>query len=162
MTQNPDQVMHPLTMVSSRAIYRKQQLYCKCLERPKVSSSVQFHTIVNTVIANPNRYFPGLSDLNITRLSEMCQNLYFPTEQQTPASTIVTITGIWKLLGNFEVAELQQLGFDRAKIQQAKNLCESSLDRASRSLPIFLEQSYIQVQALMLLVRYLTKYSGSS
>jgi hypothetical protein len=84
----------------------------------------------------------------------MCQNLYFPTEDNGSAYILVAVTGIWKLLNNISVQELQGLGFSEREILQAKDVCEMHLDEAAKSMPIVVEQSYIQVQALTLLVEH--------
>ncbi|KAL8746932.1 MAG: hypothetical protein Q9184_007679, partial [Pyrenodesmia sp. 2 TL-2023] len=69
---------------------------------------------------NPKKYFPGLSDLNITSLTDMCQKVYFPTEDCSTAFVIVVISGLWALFSGFGERDLQQHGLDEQEFKHAK------------------------------------------
>ncbi|MCJ1233243.1 hypothetical protein MMC14_001198 [Varicellaria rhodocarpa] len=111
---------------------------------------------------NPNRYFPGLSDLNITSLTDMCQKVYFPTEDCSTAFVTVVNSGLWKLFNNFGERDLHQHGLDELEFERARALCKRSLDDAARCTPLLLEHSYRQIQALLLLSTFLLETSQPS
>ncbi|KAL8900767.1 MAG: hypothetical protein Q9207_005538 [Kuettlingeria erythrocarpa] len=111
---------------------------------------------------NPKKYFPGLSDLNITTLTDMCQKVYFPTEDCSAAFVTVVISGLWAMFGNFGVRDLHQHGLDEVEFERAKALCKRNLDDAARCTPLLLEPSYRQIQALLLLSFFLIETSRLS
>lgn len=121
---------------------------CKVIE-PKVFFSLIPRSLLP---ANPKRYFPGLSDLNVTSLTDMCQKVYFPTEDCSPAFVTVVICGLWKMFNNFGEHDLHQHGLDELEFERARALCKRSLDDAARCTPLLVEHSYRQIQALLLLV----------
>ncbi len=102
--------------------------------------------------ANPKKYFPGLSELNTTSMADMCQKVYFPTEDCSTAFVIVVISGLWAMFNNFGERDLHYHGLDELEFERARALCQRNLDDAARSTPLLLEHSYRQIQALLLLV----------
>ncbi|KAF7513801.1 hypothetical protein GJ744_007852 [Endocarpon pusillum] len=111
---------------------------------------------------NPKRYFPGLSDLNVTSMTDMCQKVYFPTEDCSTAFVTVVICGLWKMFHNFGERDLHQHGLDELEFERARALCKRSLDDAARCTPLLIEHSYRQIQALLLLSAFLLETSRPS
>lgn len=93
-----------------------------------------------------------MSDLNITSMSDMCQKVYFPTEDCSTAFVTVVISGLWVMFGNFGERDMHQHGLDKLEFERARALCKRNLDDAARCTPLLLEHSYRQIQALLLLV----------
>lgn len=93
-----------------------------------------------------------MSDLNITSLTDMCQKVYFPTEDCSIAFVIVVTSGLWAMFNNFGERDLNQFGLDELEFERAKALCKRNLDDTARCTPLLLEHSYRQIQALLLLV----------
>lgn len=116
-------------------------------------------TLTPSFPANPNRYFTGLSDLDITSLTDMCQKLYFPIEDCCTAFVIVVNAGLWNLFNNFGPVDLHRHGLEELEFERARALCKRNLDDAVNYTPILLEPSYRQIQALLLLV---SRVSGES
>lgn len=85
-------------------------------------------------------------------MTDMCQKLYFPTEDYSTAFVIVVIAGLWTMFNNFGERDLHQHGLDELEVEGARALCKRNLDDAARCTPLLLEHSYRQVQALLLLV----------
>ncbi|KAK4993892.1 hypothetical protein LTR66_005307 [Elasticomyces elasticus] len=100
---------------------------------------------------NPKRYFPGLSDLNISSLADMCQKVYFPTEDCSTAFVTVVNAGLWNMFSNFGEGDLHQHGLEELEFERSRALCKRNLDDAARCTPLLLEHSYRQIQALLLL-----------
>lgn len=107
--------------------------------------------------AEPKRYFPGMADLNIFSLADMCQQVYFPTEDHSTAFVIVMMAGLWELLHNLGHDNVRQQGISESEIEDAKSLLKHSIDDAARSMPLLLDHSYRQIQALFLLVSRVQK-----
>jgi hypothetical protein len=82
----------------------------------------------------------------------MCQKVYFPTEHCSTAFVTVVNSGLWKLFNNFGERDLQQHGIDGLETERAIALCKQSLDTAAHCIPLLLEHSYLQIQALLHLV----------
>lgn len=82
----------------------------------------------------------------------MWQSLFFPTENYSSAYMIVANCGLWKLLKNLEEHEFYQQDDEQAEYTNARSICEQNLEKAAAALPLLLEHSYIQIQALSLLV----------
>ncbi|TKA64859.1 hypothetical protein B0A49_08003 [Cryomyces minteri] len=111
---------------------------------------------------NPKRYFPGLSDLNITSMTDMCQKVYFPTEDCSTAFVTVVNSGLWAMFNNFGERDLHHFGLDELEFERARALCKRNLDDAARCTPLLLEHSYRQIQALLLLSLFLLETSRPS
>lgn len=82
----------------------------------------------------------------------MCQKVYFPTEDYSRAFETVVNAGLWKLFNNFEDRDLYQHRIDKQDFEDARLACKNNLDETARSTPLLLDHSYIQIQALLLLV----------
>ena len=82
----------------------------------------------------------------------MCQKVYFPTEECSTAFVTVVNAGLWSMFNNFGERDLHQHGLDGLEVERAIALCKRSLDDAARCIPLLLEHSYKQIQALLLLV----------
>ncbi|KAL8916800.1 MAG: hypothetical protein Q9208_008339 [Pyrenodesmia sp. 3 TL-2023] len=65
-------------------------------------------------------------------LADMCQKVYFPTEDCSTAFVTVVISGLWALFGNFGVRDLHQHGLDEQEFERARALCKRNLDDAAR------------------------------
>lgn len=111
---------------------------------------------------NAKRYFPGLLDMNITSLTDMCQKVYFPTEDCSTAFVIVAISGLWALFNNFGERDLHHHGLDELEFERARALCKRNLDDAARCTPLLLEHSIRQIQAMLLLSAFLLETSRPS
>ena len=85
-------------------------------------------------------------------MTEMCQKVYFPTEDCSTAFVIVLNSGLWAMFNNFGERDLHQHGLDELEFERAIALCKRNLDDAARCTPLLLEHSYRQIQALLLLV----------
>lgn len=85
-------------------------------------------------------------------MTDMCQKVYFPTEDCSTAFVTVVNCGLWKMFNNFGERDLHQHGLDELEFERARALCKRSLDDAARYTPLLLEHSYRQIQALLLLV----------
>ena len=85
-------------------------------------------------------------------MTDMCQKVYFPTEDCSTAFVIVVISGLWAMFNNFGERDLHQQGLDELEFERARALCKRNLDDAARCTPLLLEHSYRQIQALLLLV----------
>ena len=85
-------------------------------------------------------------------MTDMCQKVYFPTEDCSTAFVIVVISGLWVMFNNFGERDLHQHGLDELEFERAKALCKRNLDDAARCTPLLLEHSYRQIQALFSLV----------
>ena len=89
--------------------------------------------------ANPNRFFTGLSDLNVTSLTDMCQKLYFPIEDCSTAFVTVVNAGLWNLFNNFGQADRRRHGLEDLEFERARALCKRNLDEAISRTPLLLE-----------------------
>ncbi|KAI9801894.1 MAG: hypothetical protein M1833_002208 [Piccolia ochrophora] len=89
--------------------------------------------ILRVAKSNPKRYFPGLSDLNITSLTDMCQKVYFPIEDCSTSFNTVVNAGLWTMFNNFGERDLRQHGLDELEVERARALCKRNLDDAARS-----------------------------
>lgn len=85
-------------------------------------------------------------------MTDMCQQVYFPTEDCSTAFVTVVNSGLWTMFNNFGERDLHQHGLDEQEFERAKALCKRNLDDAARCTPLLLEHSYRQIQALLLLV----------
>lgn len=85
-------------------------------------------------------------------MSDMCQKVYFPTEDCSTAFVTVVISGLWVMFNNFGQRDLHPHGLDKLELERARALCKRNLDDAARCTPLLLEHSYRQIQALLLLV----------
>ena len=90
--------------------------------------------------------------MTITSLTDRCQKVYFPTEDCSPTFVTVVICGLWAMFNNFGDRDLHQHGLDELEVERARALCKRNLDDAARCTPLLLEPSYLQIQALLLLV----------
>ncbi|KAL8768561.1 MAG: hypothetical protein Q9209_005246 [Squamulea sp. 1 TL-2023] len=111
---------------------------------------------------NPKKYFPAMADLDVTNMTDMCQKVYFPTEDCSTAFVVVVISGLWAMFNNFGVPDMHQHGLDELEVEQARALCKRNLDDAARCTPLLLEHSYRQIQALLLLSAFLLETSRPS
>ena len=82
----------------------------------------------------------------------MCQKAFFPIENLSPEFMTVTNVCLWKLFANFGERDLRLHQIDAHEFEQAKMVCKRTLDTAVRSTPLLLDHSYIQIQAILLLV----------
>lgn len=85
-------------------------------------------------------------------MTDMCQKVYFPTEDCSTTFVIVVISGLWTMFNNFGERDLHQHGLDELEFERARALCKRNLDDAAGCTPLLLEHSYRQIQALLLLV----------
>ena len=85
-------------------------------------------------------------------MTEMCQKVYFPTEDCSTAFVTVVNAGLWNMFNNFGERDLHQHGLDELDFERARALCKRNLDDAARCTLLLLEHSYRQIQALLLLV----------
>ena len=85
-------------------------------------------------------------------MTDMCQKIYFPTEDCSTTFVTVVNSGLWTMFNNFGERDLHQHGLDELEFERAKALCKRNLDDAARCTPLLLEHSYRQIQALLLLV----------
>ena len=85
-------------------------------------------------------------------MTDMCQKLYFPTEDCSTAFVTVVNCCLWTMFNNFGERDLHQHGLDKLEFERATALCKRNLDDAARCTPLLLEHSYRQIQALLFLV----------
>ena len=85
-------------------------------------------------------------------MTDMCQKVYFPTEDCSTAFVTVVNAGLWTMFNNFGERDLHQHRLDKLEFERARALCKRNLDDAARCTPLLLEHSYRQIQALLLLV----------
>ena len=85
-------------------------------------------------------------------MTDMCQKVYFPTEDCSSAFVTMVSSDLWKMFNNFGEPDLHQHGLNELDFERARAICKRNLDDAARCTRLLFEHSYRQIQALLLLV----------
>lgn len=84
--------------------------------------------------------------VSLSSFTDLCQNVYFPTEDYTIFAWIIVNAGLFHLFRDCDTT----LSEDKEKLEASKKLCKRNVETAIRSLPLIGKASVEACQALML------------
>ncbi|KAK6366298.1 hypothetical protein LTS17_010804 [Exophiala oligosperma] len=99
---------------------------------------------------HPYRIFYEYPLLEADRLSELCQRIYFPTDDYTIATFITVHVSLYFLCDQMPEDTVNALNLSIDELQQMANTCANNAETAMRSMRLFMEASYETIEALLL------------
>ncbi|KAI9873714.1 MAG: hypothetical protein M1823_007856, partial [Watsoniomyces obsoletus] len=98
----------------------------------------------------PQRFFLEFPVLNLQRFTELCQKVYFPTEEYSIATWITVHCGLFYLFLHCDKNLPTELGTTTSEIEECRQRCASNADEAVQRLRLCTEPTLDTIEALVL------------
>lgn len=82
-------------------------------------------------------------------LTDLCQKVYFPTEEYTIATFLTVHISLFYLFRQLPKAIAQELGFTASEIRELVATCSKNAEVAIRNLRLYMEPNHENIEALL-------------
>lgn len=106
-----------------------------------------------------HRFFYETPTIDVQYLTDLCQKIYFPTDEYTIATFITVHVSLFYLFRQLPKATAQELGFTASGVRELAATCSKNAETAMRNLRMYTEANYENIEALLFAVSgYITDY----
>lgn len=88
-----------------------------------------------------------------TRVTELCQKIYFPAEEYTIATFITVHISLLNLFRDLTPADARELSLAPAELADMVATSRKNAEAALRNVRLYMEPTYDNIEALLLAVR---------
>ncbi|KAK4934577.1 hypothetical protein LTR10_024197 [Elasticomyces elasticus] len=96
-----------------------------------------------------HRFFFETPTIDVQYLTELCQKIYFPTDEYTIATFITVHVSLNYLFRQLPKAVAQELGFTTTELRALAATCSKNAETAMLSLRMYMEANYENIEALL-------------
>ncbi|KAL2436650.1 hypothetical protein ABEF95_012747 [Exophiala dermatitidis] len=107
-------------------------------------------TMLRYTKTHPQRLFCDVPILDGPYIIELCQKVYFPTEEYTIATFLTVHTSLYYLFRDLTPEAARDLRFTPQGIDQITAMCKKNAEVAMRNVRLFMDVSYENAEALFL------------
>ncbi|KAK5257710.1 hypothetical protein LTR40_009348, partial [Exophiala xenobiotica] len=88
--------------------------------------------------------------MDASRLSDLCQKIYFPTEDYTIATFVTVHVSLFLLFRQMQKDTAKELQLGPIEIEACVATCSKNAETAMRSMRVYVEANYESIEALLL------------
>ena len=90
--------------------------------------------------------------MDASHLSDLCQKIYFPTEDYTIATFVTVHVSLFFLFHQMPKDTAKELQLDPAEVEVCVATCSKNAETAMRSMRVYMEANFENIEALLLAV----------
>ncbi|KAJ9502416.1 hypothetical protein H2202_002482 [Exophiala xenobiotica] len=96
------------------------------------------------------KFFYEYPAMDASRLSDLCQKIYFPTEDYTIATFVTVHVSLFLLFRQMQKDTAKELQLGPIEIEACVATCSKNAETAMRSMRVYVEANYESIEALLL------------
>lgn len=106
----------------------------------------------NLATAHPFQFFYEYPAMDASRLSDLCQKIYFPTEDYTIATFVTVHVSLFLLFRQMQKDTAKELQLGPSEIEICVATCSKNAQTSMGSMRVYMEANFENIEALLLAV----------